>query len=586
MRKKYLYIVLFALLLTACSEQADFNQADVINAAVEQKDDPVNFGVYIGQNSATRAGAVGGQTTTQLQTNYFGVFAYNTGTNELTSGSTFSTYKPNFMYNQEVTWDGTNNVWIYTPVKYWPNGIDAANAENSPSNSATASAVQNLSFFAYAPYIGTNKVTLSATDYTFDNTEGRFKNGSNYYDTQDGASGILKLTSNNAEGDPKVTYALAVGGTVSNSVDLLWGTRGQNTYMETDNTPNSAAVGTTYNVNLTKQTVQERVKFLFKHALAKIGALKVVADVDDNSTTPTTTGSGSLDPATLITLTNITISDKSSTVNNKGDFDLATGTWGNLSTVSSGSAISTITNSTSNVNPKVWEPTTGTPPVVYTTDKWTTPDGGVLASELRDVYSTYDPILFIPGSAPQLTIAVTYIVRTYDAKLNASASGDEGTWSKVTQTITNDVTLPTLTPNTNYTLVMHLGLTSVKFSAEVADWDGGSTEVVWLPSNVVSTTATTLASGSTATVYTSKDAGTYTITVTGLTENATFTATSSDDTNAAVASTSPATGTSTQITVTLTGNSSTARSFTITITDTSADPDVVTSVIINQAAGS
>ena len=49
MKKQFLFLPLAALTLglAACSEQADFTQADVVNAAIEQKDDPVNFGVYV-----------------------------------------------------------------------------------------------------------------------------------------------------------------------------------------------------------------------------------------------------------------------------------------------------------------------------------------------------------------------------------------------------------------------------------------------------------------------------------------------------------------------------------------------------------
>jgi hypothetical protein len=58
------------------------------------------------------------------------------------------------------------------------------------------------------------------------------------------------------------------------------------------------------------------------------------------------------------------------------------------------------------------------------------------------------------------------------------------------------VTLPSslLASNKYITLVIHLGLTSVKFAASVAEWgdsngdgtpDANENELVWLPSNVV-----------------------------------------------------------------------------------------------------
>ena len=61
----------------------------------------------------------------------FGVFAYYTKTTKWTNarGSTV----PNFMYNEDVTFDGTS--YTYSPLKYWP---------NTPN--------EKVSFWAYYPY--------------------------------------------------------------------------------------------------------------------------------------------------------------------------------------------------------------------------------------------------------------------------------------------------------------------------------------------------------------------------------------------------------------------------------------------------
>jgi hypothetical protein len=61
----------------------------------------------------------------------FGVFAYYTKTTNWNSarGSTV----PNFMYNEDVTFDGTT--YTYDPIKYWP---------NTPN--------EKVSFWAYYPY--------------------------------------------------------------------------------------------------------------------------------------------------------------------------------------------------------------------------------------------------------------------------------------------------------------------------------------------------------------------------------------------------------------------------------------------------
>lgn len=524
LNKIHMSAATLALVLAACSEQADFTQADIANAAIENAnagDVPVAFSTYVGTAGTTRATnpASNGSDisdNTKLQTAHFGVFAY------LTKGDYFSTDDdkpaPNFMYNQEVTYTDPN--WVYTPVKYWPNGTDAANGANDPSNTAVQDNTypKLLSFFAYAPYVASDATTPATDD------------------------GIITLPTNNtANVRPIITYKLPSTPTASNTVDLLWGIRGQRTYDETDGSKNTvdALTNDTYNENLTKQTTTERVRFLFKHALAKIGAIQVVADLDGNSSTPTTSGfDDEVDPKTLITLTSVDIKDNGASVNASGSFDISRGTWTSTTKVASdGTQVAAeITKATTNVNSYVWEPNSGS--VAYTaesTNKWTTPTApttgvqysGVVPTELRDLYSTgnFSPIMFIPGSGQQLKIAVTYIVRTYDSKLDpTTASSGEGKWSKVTQTITNVVSLPNLQPNTNYTLVMHLGLTSVKFSAVVADWDGGSTEVIWLPSNVVTTSAITIpASTSTTSVNAAWDATTYEVTLTNLTPSATYT---------------------------------------------------------------
>ena len=87
-----------------------------------------------------------------LQSAGFGVFAYYTG-NSAWADAGASTI-PNFMYNQEVTYDTDH--WTYSPVKYWPNN-------NNPADGSGATGSQSksyISFFAYAPYNG-NGISLS-----------------------------------------------------------------------------------------------------------------------------------------------------------------------------------------------------------------------------------------------------------------------------------------------------------------------------------------------------------------------------------------------------------------------------------------
>ena len=618
-----LYVTLAALALAACSEQADFTQADVINSAVENAERPVSFDTYLGGTATTRAygtgesdykkGTItndGASSTTRLSVAEFGVFSYHTGTYKLSEldGTTGKEYvTPNFMYNEYIKWNGTSNFWYYTPVKYWPNGIDLANTENnnSPSKTATETAPQYLSFYAYAPY--TNDATTFGTAYTDDNPYGTFpitsSTKANYFQTAaySGAKGIVGMSSNAIPNDKGIwlNYILDNPST-SEGVDLLWGLRGQYTYDETDNVNNTIdKLGAAYNTNLTKQSVDEKVRFLFKHALAKVGGatatstgstsdpaqggLKVVLDVDANSTDPgegadnqdiyqgTKFDVGVNEHKTLVTIKSVTIRDAftytktddagatitnlGSDLNTYGWFDITTGTWKNTghaaaenidneseATAGGGIFKSVISDATLNADIKEGTVKNSTGVAWQNSDSsgegYTGGASGVTTS-LKNVYADANVpgVFMIPGSEPQtIYVTVDYVVRTADAKLNptgTATAADVHAYTEVEQIITNAVKLSNLEANKYYTLVMHLGLTSVKFEAIVADWagtsnatydengnviDDGTTEQksVWLPSNVVNTTSITADAGTThkhVTVDATTD--TYTVNLTG-----------------------------------------------------------------------
>ncbi len=476
--KKLFIFATAAIAFASCSE------SDLGNIAQEntlEQATAVSFGTYMGE-SATRAGTTGSITTESLQTggthatDGFAVFAFNTGSsNWATAGSSTA---PNFMYNQQVKYSGST--WTYDPIKYWPNGIDAANAENTPSNTATDGDTPKLSFFAYAPYVAataSNGVVTPAEN------------------------GIIGLTANNVNGDPKVTYKFKSGSLKeADNVDLLWGLAGATGYSQANGTDISdLTVGTNYNVDITKTNTDEKIKFYFKHALAKIGGatstttsgLKVVADIDDNGSG--LTGNGSVDPKTLITINSITIangtSGSTSTVKGGGVFDIATGTWDLTTEASDPIEFSNVYKSddeTTSKNAVIWEPATSP---TYN-GGW--PIAGVQTGTAQNVFSDVtDAIYVIPGAEQTLTVTVQYTVRTNDANLAAGKT-------EVVQTITNNVNIGALESNKAYTLVMHLGLTSIKFAAEVAQWNSNDGEtptettpsVIWLPSNVVPTPVT------------------------------------------------------------------------------------------------
>lgn len=119
-----------ALTMTGCSN-------DEINAPQQsQGNNAIEFSTYLGRNAQ---GSRGTETNdASIQNSGFGVLAYYTEQTNFAKSN-----KPNFMWNQKVTHNGTN--WEYTPVKYWPTKVG-----------------DKVSFFAYAPYVenGNNNVIV------------------------------------------------------------------------------------------------------------------------------------------------------------------------------------------------------------------------------------------------------------------------------------------------------------------------------------------------------------------------------------------------------------------------------------------
>ena len=325
--------------------------------------------------------------------------------------------------------------------------------------------------------------------------------------------------------------------------------------------------GYTVNDNLNKMTTTGTVNFVFKHALSKIGGSYVgTGDGDDeDGNTPTNglmvildldkdgaeTGgvlqkyTGSDSPAyptlynTKVTIDELIVkntglqlkSDKSASaadfsyendteyLTNKGKLNLATGRWGDYeSTVSSGDA----KESTQIVVPsdeKTVESADDTKDAILSKEiaepaaNGTTLNGKTkntqdffealpigVTTVAKNVYETEaQPMVFLPGTKPILEFTITYTVRTYDANL-------KNAYTEVKQRIKKRLYIETATElNKQYNILMHLGLTSVKFTASVSDWDATSAsgtttggeegtspitvfdediEHVWLPINV------------------------------------------------------------------------------------------------------
>ena len=95
-----------------------------------------------------------------------------------------------------------------------------------------------------------------------------------------------------------------------------------------------------------------------------------------------------------------------------------------------------------------------------------------VTEKAQNVYEETDvaPLVFIPGTKPVLRFTIDYVVRTYDKNLSTE-------YTEVGQKISKIVTFPQAVElNKQYNILMHLGLTGVKFTATVSNWDmdGGS----------------------------------------------------------------------------------------------------------------
>jgi hypothetical protein len=264
MKKSLFIFAAAALALTACTSEDDVVQS----AAQKQASaDALAFDVYLPQTSqVTRSGRVNVMDNTTLQTAGFGVFGYQTD-GLYTAGTSL----PNYMWNQQVNYNATNIGWYYTPLKYWPNetGHDSQSTSAGMPEAPSGLNVDRLTFFAYAPWVkGTPATGAVASVYTDIEATTSF--------------GITQLTANTgklgsaAVADPKIRYVVATD--PSQSVDLLWGVApvGDLSYTNVAGTTTKVDAGAPL-IDLLKPAVNTNMKFLFQHALARLGVKVVLA---------------------------------------------------------------------------------------------------------------------------------------------------------------------------------------------------------------------------------------------------------------------------------------------------------------------
>lgn len=465
----------------------------------------------------------------------FGVFGFYTGEKswnelknwnaktDLASGAqtpTSGMSEPNFMWNQKVSYSASASGWTYEPLKYWPNGnvtADSHGATASPDNG-------KVSFFAYAPYIKTQYMT---------DESGKETKEMAVPDVEINARvcGISEISGVAATGDPIIGYSLST--IPQHNTDLLWGYCAGDKYSTVFGTEETGAAaangngtftdkGATY-IDLAKVTTGQKIKFTFKHALATIGgnetaknntkdanAAKGLQVVLDMSNTDGSITGGTKPDSTKVTIKYIRIhngnvsaeafdpatisedvngdgtKDSKDVIPAEGNFDLATGEWFFWSTENNVPAAAlipldhyvespsfNITKSIQDAEPMadaIAEPATVT--------SFDALPAGVTTTA-QNVYKDYaTPFFFIPGTQPVFQVTVCYVVRTKDAKLKKG-------YSEVEQTVTKAITFPEVKMNTKYSLIIHLGLTDVKFDADMVKWDTESTTGTSIPVQVV-----------------------------------------------------------------------------------------------------
>ena len=317
-------------------------------------------------------------------------------TEDLQNFGVFAYYTDNSNYTEGAS---TPNFMFDQNVKW--NGSAWA---YSPLKYWPNETADRLSFFAYAPHTSEPNGNIAL------------------------AAGFDKASAS----APSITYTLNAD--QSKHVDLLWAAP---------------------HYNLQKQTITGDVKFIFKHAMSRIG-FKSVAVIDESSNDNNGdiddgTHTNSLDGNTKITLKSIKLTGN---FYQGGTLNLKNGEWTNY------------------VDPAA----------TAREYNWTTFANSDVTTTKTVVLNDEDYLTVLPHTSSQkIQIEVVYTVKTTDTSLAAG-------YSEVTNTIVSDPFDFTFVQGYAYNFVLHVGLTSVKFSAEVAEWDdlGKEDIVVNVPLNTAS----------------------------------------------------------------------------------------------------
>ena len=457
MNKKVLFAATVAAVLASCSSD-DLLVQTAAKQEAQGLENAVSFEAY-SQRSLTRAGEAGAMDNDKLKTEGFGVFGYYTDMNEYDQTST-----PNFMYNQEVKYNGGS--WTYEPVKYWPNEY---------GNKAQSDDVDKLSFFAYAPYVENTPST------------GKVEAGEDLV-------GITGFTRNTAAGDPYVKYVGSLDPT--NCVDLCWGvvnpSADQDWNIINGGSQRMSAGMPWLNVQRPQKSLGQKMKFVFKHALSQLN-VQIDADVNTNEH-----GAGQeLDGNTKVFVRSVTFNGFAM----KGALNLnneeeGTPNWKGYNcsnepllaeeyTIYDGMKDGKEGTGYTASNEKV----TGLNPTIIQNAKWGEDAEGVTKTA-KNLFNSDDkdaPIYVIP-TGDDMNVTIVYDIETVDEKLAGTVSDLETAGVSIENKITKTITLTSadamkLEAGKKYTIQLHLGLSQVEFDATVSDWAEGASGEAWLPEN-------------------------------------------------------------------------------------------------------
>ena len=475
MKKSLFLFATAALVLAACSSEDDIVQSAPQKA--EAQANAVMFDTYT--SSATRAGDPAGvMTTDKLKTadKGFGVYGFYHDNANYTSSLT-----PNFMFNEHVHWASG---WTYEPLKYWPN--ETTNDSQTAPYQATATTKDKLSFFAYAPYVNLATAGSMITDFAANSADPATGKTDAYIEATP-STGILALTKEDYTGDPLVEYK--VSSNPDANVDLLWGVAPAGmSYTDVSGSTTTAPVGTPLK-DMVKPDKDQKMKFLFQHALSRIG-LTVVSAIDQIAAGDD--GGIYKNAETRVLIEEVKIWGEFGT---RGVLNLNNGTKNvanwieasvNRTWSTEGSPLFTVTTLNDYLADDLRydaSKLTGTGTVEDTPSKFDELNEGVLPSEKTllkaDASSNPRYFMVIPSPLPAvqtgLYVQIKYHVITKDTKLT-------GNVSNITNTITRRADIH-FENGKSYNLKLILGLTSVKLDATVADWQVADDSDIWLPQN-------------------------------------------------------------------------------------------------------